>query len=183
MARTKRSIFNGNDNDQNPRPLQRRRVTFRDLGLSSVSSVSSDTTSLFSNDSTDLPVREVVYDLCSETSSETEEAYISDFVRESESSFLDGLIKCLDDEANPFQEFSREFSAVNPRVLLQRDDEAQARLYRLRRLKADIADVVRQFNQVIIIDGPGIEEENQEYYRALNSDGYDERIGQSATEE
>ena len=152
MARTKRTISNRNANDPNPRPLQRRRVTFRDLGLSSVSSVSSDTSSLFSNDSTDLPVPEVVYNLCSQSDSEEEEQYISNFVCESESSFLDGLVKCLDDKANPFLEFSREFAAVNPRVLLQRDDKVQARLFRLRRLKVDIANVVREYNQVIIID-------------------------------
>ena len=118
-----------------------------------------------------------------ESDSEEEEQYLSDFVRESESSFLDGLVKCLDDKANPFREFSQEFTAVNPRVLLQRDDKAQARLFRLRRLKVDIADVVREYNQVIIIDGPGIEEESQEYYRTLNLNDYDKRIGQSATEE
>ena len=144
-----------------------RSVRFREYN-SEVEDVSTDSSELFSPDSSDDEVNQVVIVHSEDSESEAEE-YLADFVDNAEEKFLEGLLRALNEEEKPFEEFKVYFRSVPRDTLLQQDLEGQRKLYRLRRFCADVTDVIDDFNEVLISDRPAVEREQRSYYRALNN--------------
>ena len=145
-----------------------RSVRFREYN-SEVEDVSTDSSELWSPaDSSDDEVNQVVIVHSEDSESEAEE-YLADFVDNAEEKFLEGLLRALNEEEKPFEEFKVYFRSVPRDTLLQQDLEGQRKLYRLRRFCADVTDVIDDFNEVLISDRPAVEREQRSYYRALNN--------------